>query len=143
MSRPGPLHEAREHRDPAVVFGPPCAGVIGRLLVGLDALGGRRLLPFDPLIDRKGRDAERLPVLEPDRIDQNQRRDVVRIHQRIARRDHAAGRVGDQHRVPDADRLEQRVGVLGELMKAVLVALGLRGLAEADLVGRDDAIAGA
>ena len=49
--------------------------------------------------------------------------------------------MADQDDLSDTQRLEQRVGVLGERLEAILIALGFGRLAEADLIGRDHAVA--
>ncbi len=119
-----------------------CARVIGGLLVGADALGGRRLLPRDLLVDGEIGNAERLPVFEPDRIGEHERGSRVRIHEREAGREHAAGRMADDDGLADAERRQQRMRVRRELLERILIALGLGRLAPADLVGRDHAVAG-
>ncbi len=95
-----------------------------------------------PLVDRDRRHALGGPILQPDRIDQHQMADVVRIDQRVMRRQHAAGRMADHDGLFDAELGQQLMGVAGKLLEGELVGGGLARLAEADLVRRDHAIAG-
>ena len=114
---PRPLHETGEHIDPPVVFRSPLSGVIGRSLIGADALGGHRLFPLDLLVDRPIGNAHRLPVLEPDRIEEDERRNRIRKHEGVTGGDHAARRMADDDRPVDSERREQRARVCGQLLE--------------------------
>jgi hypothetical protein len=135
--------EAGEHLHPTLIFRLPLAGVIGGFLVGANAVRRRRPLALGPAIDAERGHAERFPILQPDRVDQGQRVDLARVHQRVARRDHAAGGVSQHNGALDAYRSEQGVGVGGQLLETILIPRGLAGFAEPNLIRRDDAIAGA
>src|SRR5438445_1117341 len=77
-----------EHLHPAVVLCPPLLCVVCRLLVLSDALRGRLHLARVPGVHAAPRDAEALPVLQTDRIDEHHLLDFPRIEQRVARRQH-------------------------------------------------------
>ena len=77
------------------------------MLIGADAFGGGAPLPLDPSVDAERRNAERFPVLEADRIDENERRELVRIHKRVSRGKHAAGRVADEDNGFDSERRDE------------------------------------
>ena len=59
------------------------------------------------------------------------------MEQRVPHRQHPARRMPEQDEPGDAELLQQGLRVRRQLLEAVLVALGLARLAEADLVGRD------
>jgi hypothetical protein len=80
----------------------PCAGIIGGAFEGPDAVGGGLAFLLVSGIDALPRDAPGLPVLQVDRIDKNKAIDVLRIHQSVADRKHAAGRVPGDGRLVDA-----------------------------------------
>src|SRR2546422_6936458 len=63
----------------------------GRLLVLSDALRGRLHLARVPGVHAAPGDAEALPVLQTDRIDEHHLLDFPRIEQDVARRQHPAG----------------------------------------------------
>ena len=86
---PRPAIHARDHLHPTVVFRPPLAGIVEPLLVLLDAAKGRRLLDLEGLVEVDERDTRRLPVLQPDRVDQHELLHGIRKHQRIAHGRHA------------------------------------------------------
>src|SRR5205823_3570581 len=90
-------------------------------------------------VDAAPGDAERLPVLEPDGIDEREPLDLTGVLQRIPDGEHAARGMPEQRDAADREVVEQRSRVRGELLEAVLVALRLARLAEADLVRGDHA----
>ncbi|OMP00335.1 hypothetical protein CCACVL1_03375 [Corchorus capsularis] len=140
---PRPAIHAGQHLHPGLVVGAPLARVVSGLLIGADALGGGLLLTCKPLVDRHGWHALGLPVFQANRVDHHQPRNFGRIHQRIARGQHAAGRVADQDGLLNAQRGQQRMRVARQLLERILIRTRLARFAEADLVRRDHAIAGA
>ena len=86
------------------------------------------------------RHAARFPVFKPYWVHHHQLLHLLRPHQRVAGRQHAAGRMADDRDAIDAQRFQQRVGVIRQLLEGVLIMLRLGGFAEADLVGCDHAI---
>src|SRR3954453_21338898 len=59
----------------------------------------------------------------------------------VASAEHAAARMTENDDALGAERRQQSVGIRRELLKAVLITLGLGRFAEADLIEHDDAIA--
>ncbi len=131
-----------QHLHPHFVLRLPLAVVIGRALVLAHALGRQFQLAFIPLIDTQRRHAQVLPVFQADRVDHHQLVRQFGIHQRVARGQHAAGRVADDDGLLHADRGQELACVVGQLLERVLVMLRLGGFAKADLVGHHDAVAG-
>src|SRR6185295_6774361 len=117
----------------------PGAGVVGGFLVAFDALKRSLALPLVELIHADEWYALGFPIFEPDRIDDDQARHVLRVHQGISESQHAPHRM-PQHDWPlDANADEEGVCVGGLLMQAELIGWRLAGFAEADLIGNDDA----
>src|SRR5579883_901648 len=87
--------EAGQHLHPDLVGRLPFAGIVRRPLVSAYAVGRGLQFALAPLIDAKPRRALGLPVFEPDRIDEDELIDGVRVYQPIADGEHAAGRMAD------------------------------------------------
>ncbi|CRK25036.1 hypothetical protein BN1708_014109 [Verticillium longisporum] len=136
----GAVVDVDEHADPDVVGFLPLAEVVDALLVAADGLVGRGGLGGERLVDGDVGDALLDVVLEADAVDDDELVDGRRVLQAKGRRQHAAERVADDGDVADAGGVEQAARVEDELLGAELVAGGLAALAEANLVGRDDAV---
>ncbi|MNI39375.1 hypothetical protein D3C73_935550 [compost metagenome] len=137
------LVHARLHARPRFVRRLPLAVVVHVQLVAADAVIADVHFTGIPRVHAAPGHAQRLPVFQPDRIDQRQAAQLLRIHQRIADGQHAAHRMTDHmHRhVTQLQLLQQRVGIVGKLPEGILVALGLARFAEAHLVRRDHPVA--
>lgn len=136
----GAIVDVCQHGDPDGVRVLPLADVVDGLLVGLDGVEGLGGLGGDVVVDGDVGHALLDVVLQADGVDQHQAVDGLGVLQRKARAEHAAERVADQGDVADAQRVEQAARVEGQLVEAELVVVGLGALAEADLVGRNDAV---
>ncbi len=139
MSRP--LVQAGQHVHRLLVLRLPSVDVVRRPFVLPNAVGGDPQLPLVPLVDGTGGHAERLPVLESDRVREYQRVRRFGIHQRISHGQHATGGMTHHAGARDIELPQERGCVGGQLLEAVLVVRGLGGGTEADLVGHDDAVA--
>ncbi len=86
------------------------------------------------------RHAARFPVFKPYRVHHHQLFHLLRPHQRVAGRQHAAGRVADNRYAIDTQRFQQRVSIIRQLLEGVLITFRLSGFTETDLVGCHHAI---
>lgn len=136
----GAVVDVGQHGDPDGVRVLPLADVVDGLLVGLDGVKGLRGLGGDVVVDGHVGDALFDVVLQADGVDQHQPVNGLGVLQRKARAEHATDRVANQRNVADAQRVEQAARVVGQLVEAELVVVGLGALAPADLVGRNDAV---
>ncbi len=87
------------------------------------------------------RHAACFPVFQANRIYHHQLFHLLRPHQRIAGCQHAAGGVPNNGDAIDAQRFQQRMGIVCQLLEGVLIAFRLSGFAKTDLIGGHHAIA--
>ncbi len=138
---PRPLVQAHQHLHPALVLRLPAPGVVGLALILAHAFGIQLELARIPLVHRAVGHAQGFPVFQADGVDHRQALHLLRVHQRIAGGEHAAGGVAEHDALLHPQLFEQSMGVARQLLEAVLVMRRLAGAAEADLVGGDDTVA--
>jgi hypothetical protein len=93
---------AGKHCDPAVVFGLPLAVIVRPELIRLDTVKAGLELGLVGGGDGCVRHTLRLPVFEPERIDQHQLLDGIRVHQGIAHGQHSTHGMAHDRRPRDA-----------------------------------------
>ncbi len=139
---PRPFVQAHQHLHPAFIFRLPAPGVIGLALIGTYAFGIQLEFAGIPLVHGAVGHPQGFPVFQTDRVDHCQAFHLLGVHQRIAGGEHAAGGVAEHNGLLHTQLFEQGMGVVGQLLKAVLVMRRFARRTEANLVGRDDPVAG-
>lgn len=137
---PGAVVDVDKHVDPGVVCRFPLSDVVDRLLVAPNGLVGGSGLGRNGLIDADVGDALLNVVLQTDRVNHDHLLDGLGVLETKASSHHTAHGVANDGDIANTRGIEQATSVPGELVETELVRIWLGALAEANLIGSNNAI---